>query len=872
MARAHVLTSNHYQTHYLGYGVGGMPNERDALVLHTHDLIAGDFFEPEAAGGVKGLGIRSVVYWTHYIASEIRGWLLDFMERVGTGFTIFYFDQGNDSNFQKVKTLAESQSQQNIILWPRLPGQPHGAAGIERIEPNSTGVDNLLKVIDGYFGAQIRRYIVGQDATSRPVPSGMNSGVAQAHENTFARIVRADALNLDQTLTHQLVRVMQRWTHPGTPTCKFVSAIDKPDVKAYMDGVKAFVDLGGEVDEDEVRSVIGLTKPDQDAKVLGGNKGHHQPGNEDGGGEDTGELRGTVGGLQAIMALQQNFYDGKIPREACMADLQTIFGFSEAEADEMLPQVQPVKRNPETVGEEGGQPPQPFQHQELKPKEAERLGREFVQEYLKQFGLGPDLKPLKGTKKQYAWEPYEGPKGGKGWRNEKGTIVYGDKPGENEGGGTEEEATAQNEAAPKLTSEAKGKVGKLLEATKNAVSHPGQSVKKAVAWAAGKFKAMKEKYGVVGTGLILSAAIVATPIPVPSATPVAIYAVRKLLDVCGMSKKPGQETPKEKSVQETPKKSKEEQVEAAAVAELPTAAWPVYDRIQELMTKANTSAERLKVMDAVSRLTNTDAKALHTALNLPYKPSTSQDVAALISTSLEKASTNPQKPAKTPKTEAPKEAPKESKPSEVRLDPSLSPQAKAHMKEVAKVLKGTDLTPEQRVKYFNAAQDTLKQFNPKALEKFQRNTKGYEFHPDFKQLTQAIFKDHPAVEQKLGKNGTVGGAYDRSTMKLRLDGGGLALTGSKEESDIHDLYSHEFTHAIDGPHHEVSGTREWEDAFNSEIKDRQISVYATTKLSEGLAEFGRLVFSGKVKREEIEKRFPKCVGVWKKHGIWEGVR
>jgi hypothetical protein len=276
LSRAHVLTDN--ETLYFDdkgkpYHKLGM-NERDAFVVHSHDIMAGDFLEPEAAGGVKGLGVRSVVYWTWLVMNEICGWMVEFLERVGTGITIWRYLRGNQESYNAVKEIAESQSNQAAVLFPVDPALA-GKTGedVERIEPSAVGIENMMKVLDEYYGAQIRRYLVGQDATSRPIPTGIGSKLAETHENTFGRIVKYDAINLQETLTHQLVRVIQKWSYPeATFKCKFVIDVEKPDVKEYMEGVKAFVDLGGEVDEDEVRSVLGLSKPDAGAKVLGGQK------------------------------------------------------------------------------------------------------------------------------------------------------------------------------------------------------------------------------------------------------------------------------------------------------------------------------------------------------------------------------------------------------------------------------------------------------------------------------------------------------------------------------------------------------------------------------------------------------------------------
>ncbi len=79
-----------------------------------------------------------------------------------------------------------------------------------------------------------------------------------------------------------------------------------------------------------------------------------------GDGSDPSDLRGTVGGLQAITNLQQQFYSGQIPQAAAIASLQTLFGFSPDEAAAMLPAVEPVKRTDDGQGDQGGGGDDPF--------------------------------------------------------------------------------------------------------------------------------------------------------------------------------------------------------------------------------------------------------------------------------------------------------------------------------------------------------------------------------------------------------------------------------------------------------------------------------------------------------------------------------
>lgn len=63
------------------------------------------------------------------------------------------------------------------------------------------------------------------------------------------------------------------------------------------------------------------------------------------------DLRQTVGGLQAIAGLQNQFYAGKIPMEAAMANVQLLFGFTTEEAQRLFPPVAPVPLQQEGVGD-----------------------------------------------------------------------------------------------------------------------------------------------------------------------------------------------------------------------------------------------------------------------------------------------------------------------------------------------------------------------------------------------------------------------------------------------------------------------------------------------------------------------------------------
>jgi hypothetical protein len=55
----------------------------------------------------------------------------------------------------------------------------------------------------------------------------------------------------------------------------------------------------------------------------------------------TNDLRQTVGGSTAILALQEAYYAGQVPHDAAVANAVLIFGFTEAEAQALFPEMAP---------------------------------------------------------------------------------------------------------------------------------------------------------------------------------------------------------------------------------------------------------------------------------------------------------------------------------------------------------------------------------------------------------------------------------------------------------------------------------------------------------------------------------------------------
>jgi phage gp29-like protein len=200
-------------------------------------------------------------------------WLLEFLERLGTGMTIFFYEAGNPKSEEEVRKIAQEQSRNNFMLFPRPIGLEKQGAGVERVEVSAKGSEVLFKLVNDYFDSYIRSFILGQTLSSQAQSTGLGSAVAEFHQKTLYRILKYDAINLQETLTKDFVGVLLKYNRPNLPErcIKLIFDLDHPQPKELLECAKLFQQMGGDLDMDQVRSSTGFTKPKRGAPTL---KGH----------------------------------------------------------------------------------------------------------------------------------------------------------------------------------------------------------------------------------------------------------------------------------------------------------------------------------------------------------------------------------------------------------------------------------------------------------------------------------------------------------------------------------------------------------------------------------------------------------------------
>lgn len=248
------------------------PWERNCLAVHRHIIEDGAFEDPLSAGMVHGVGIRSRIYWTWFQAAETTAMLLEFMEKFGMGFAIGFYPAGDAQAREELGETLKNMRHDNHVLVPRTNGDPSlDAYGIEIVQPTPAGAETLKTIIQELFGDRIKRYILGQTLTTESNGAGLgSSGISDLHKWSFYQIIKSDAIDLEETITNELLRPLVRFNFPeySNLDLRFKIETDSPDVQGELEAFNVAYNMGLRIKAEDVYNVVGLSKPGDDDEVL----------------------------------------------------------------------------------------------------------------------------------------------------------------------------------------------------------------------------------------------------------------------------------------------------------------------------------------------------------------------------------------------------------------------------------------------------------------------------------------------------------------------------------------------------------------------------------------------------------------------------
>ena len=247
------------------------PWERSLIAIGKHSIEDGEYEDPQSAGKLHGVGIRSKVFWCWYQKQELQAQLFEFLERSASGIEIWFYPWGNKGARETVKAAAEERigENRNVILVPRPEDNP-GAYGYDRIEPSMAGAEQLKSIITDLFNMQIKKYVLGQTLTTEQGSTGLGSNLADIHLGTFHQIVKYDSLNDEETLTTDLVRPLQKYNFPKFCEVPIYFRIQTEDEDAQqkLEAIQAAYEMKVPVKMASVYDALGEEKPEPTDAVL----------------------------------------------------------------------------------------------------------------------------------------------------------------------------------------------------------------------------------------------------------------------------------------------------------------------------------------------------------------------------------------------------------------------------------------------------------------------------------------------------------------------------------------------------------------------------------------------------------------------------
>lgn len=238
------------------------PEDRRRFIIHTHTVEDADFFESEMAGVSRGLGLRSICYWSNWIRVEIFQWIMAFMESVGMmDLLLFNYDENSSGGKEKAESNAKLITGKLAMVVPRKAGN---WPAVETINMNTAGITVLMDVVDGYFDRGLERMMVGQSMTGGEGSGDSlgGEGKSKLARDTKTEIVDWDTRNLDETFNNDLFQPMLRYNFPWyKKSCRFSSVNeDAQSAEKVETGVK-LIGAGVSIKADELREAGGYSKP-----------------------------------------------------------------------------------------------------------------------------------------------------------------------------------------------------------------------------------------------------------------------------------------------------------------------------------------------------------------------------------------------------------------------------------------------------------------------------------------------------------------------------------------------------------------------------------------------------------------------------------
>lgn len=246
---------------------------RDRFIIHTFEPFDTDYlYELEGAMSAFGLGLRSRLYWTWNLRTEIFSWVMDALQRIGAnGMLYAFYPEGNTSARNSVLQALQQLVKDNFTAFPVKTGENSYKDIIQRIEASPVGYDIMLNIVN-YLDGIMRRAMLGQDLSAESKPTGIGNGATSLQADVRRDFIEYDATMLAETLDQDLVNPIKKYNkflYEGREyygndlpfNCRLKFQLTRENVEAAIQAAGQLFGMGVDLDADDLRGKAGLSPP-----------------------------------------------------------------------------------------------------------------------------------------------------------------------------------------------------------------------------------------------------------------------------------------------------------------------------------------------------------------------------------------------------------------------------------------------------------------------------------------------------------------------------------------------------------------------------------------------------------------------------------
>ncbi len=240
---------------------------RDELTTELHPLLPNKFIihEPHLISGTQiagGLALPALFYFM-LKSYDVTSWAA-FIDRYG--FPIRLGKYSRKATKDDITTLRRAVASIGADFGAVI---PEGAT-IEIIESKTSGENSdAYQKMATWIDKQISKLVLGQTMTT---DDGSSRAQGEVHEEVRQDIAAADALAVADTLNSMLVVPYVNFNFGEQERYPEI-ILYKPDeqnIEQVVNAIEKLATHGLTVKADEVRSLLGLSKPEDDDEIIGG--------------------------------------------------------------------------------------------------------------------------------------------------------------------------------------------------------------------------------------------------------------------------------------------------------------------------------------------------------------------------------------------------------------------------------------------------------------------------------------------------------------------------------------------------------------------------------------------------------------------------